>query len=99
MANDMDRWLRRLNLVLPVPPLHAVEGFLGAGGDALLEDELDVLDVADGLARVSVDNEEVGVLTDLDRADGAVAAEVGGAVEGRDADGFHGGEAGLDEEF
>ena len=51
------------------------------------------------LAGVAFDDDEVGVFAGGDGADVACAAEVGGAVEGGDLDGFDGGEAGVDEEL
>lgn len=61
--------------------------------DAVLEDDLGIFDVGDVLAGVATDDDEVGVFSGRDRADGLLAAEIDGSVEGGDVNGFDGAEA------
>src|ERR1041384_6544061 len=85
--------------VLAVAGFDRGEQLLGVEADAVLEHDLDVLDVLDPGRRIALDHDEVGVLADRDAADPVLAAEVDRAVERRDLDRLDRREPGLDEEL
>src|SRR5438067_13772673 len=58
------------------------EQLRGIVSGAVLEDDLDVLDVVDANARVALDDQEIGVLRHGDGADLVLPAEIGCAVQG-----------------
>ena len=67
--------------------------------DAFLEHEGDFADVGDLRGRISVDDDEVGLLADGDRSDAVGASEVRRAVERADLDGLERRESALDEQL
>src|SRR6185295_9402658 len=66
--------------VLAIPLLHRFEQLRGIEADSVLPYDLDVLDVGDPGRRVALDQDQVGVLADLDAADALLLAEVDRAV-------------------
>jgi len=67
--------------------------------DALLEDDLNVLDVGDACSWVAIHHNEVSVLANSDGADLVLPAEEGRAVQGRNADRLQRRETRLDWQF
>src|ERR1041385_1603575 len=85
--------------VLSVAPPDRREELLRIEANAVLEHDLDVLDVGDPGRRVALDHDQVGVLADGDAADAVLAAEVLRAVERRDLDRLDRREPALDQEL
>src|SRR5436309_3099510 len=81
---------RTAPLVLSIATLHRLEQLLRVVADAVLEDDLHVLDVRDARRRIAFDDDEIGVLAGGDGADAIGASEERGAVERGDADRFDG---------
>lgn len=72
---------------------------MGVVGDAVFEDEFDVFEVGDFLARIAVDDDEVGVFAGLECADAVSFAEEFGSILRSDVDGFERAEAGFHEQL
>src|SRR5262249_16884357 len=86
-------------LALAVMAPDGIEQLLRVVTDAVLEDDLDVLDVRDARRRVALDHDQVRVLPGRDRTDLPVAAEEDRAVQRRDPDRLDRREPGLDQQL
>src|SRR5437762_12093046 len=67
-------------LILAIMALYGIEQLFRVIPDAILEDDLDVLDIGNVRGEITFHDDEVRVLTDCDRADLIFAPEVGCTV-------------------
>ena len=67
-------------LILAIMALYGIEQLFRVIPDAILEDDLDVLDIGNVRGGITFHDDEVRVLTDCDRSDLIFAPEVGCTV-------------------
>src|SRR5215210_2084581 len=79
--------------------LYRLDQFLRVIADSILEDDLDLLDVADIRGRISFHHHQVSLLPDGDGADMRLLTKKPGTVEGGDLDRFHWREAGFNQQL
>src|SRR2546425_5720736 len=90
---------RAVPLILSVPAPHRLQELGRIVSHAVLEHDLDVLDIRDATSWIALHHHQVRVLANGDRADLILAAEKGRAVQGRDVNGLDRREPGLDQQL
>src|SRR5688572_14224960 len=92
-------WYFEVSLTDADQPLHRLNQLLRVVPDAVLEDDLHLLDVADVRRRVPLDDHQVGLLADGNRTHPRVFAEKLRAVEAGNPDRLRRREARLDQKL
>src|SRR5262245_21543766 len=80
----------RAHSEFPIVILGRIKQLLRVVSYAVLEDDFHVLDVRDVRGWITLDDHEISVLADRDRADLSLAAEEDRTVQSRDLNGLHG---------